>query len=1114
MPSSPAEYSPFNLPPWDKAFAGLQGAIRQRDLNHLRLTLANMQVGRIFLPPAKWVELAKLVAEEGDGGFLREIWIHLGVEGSSGTVSLMYGPALTEFASAAIACGVDDILRLILKQAGSAGVRLGTGWRALMNRAIEMRAARMLCVLAEEVQGAYGHLHYEDVEGSILLLVECNEIGVLKLMLKLLPTGPGWAASWERVGGTILTQALKPIVPKDELIHALLEVTDQKSWGLSPEHYRSALSGAGRTDNLDLFKKVIRHAFEWGGFQEHKDDILSFAHFCIASIGDKPAFLEFTLSPLGSGVIEPPDYEQLLRTGIQHAATATIEFLGRRLASETVGGNSLRIPVWQSLFGYTSGILQAGQCGAVALAIWRACVSTNCPFSPAVCSQAMDIFVRVSHAEGIQTTGLLMKARQLFLVAPAWQQMLNKALKNNEFSATAAQALWDASEQSHSFFQQSHWNSFAELKERLQSEEVGYVVPGEAQRQTPRNQAEEFVRAFEGADWETLDKHLDGDIEQCSWWSPDIARRISAAMAQDRSEKRIRAFWRMARALTRSDDYRTFRFFVRQVNKDGSAGLLDEIFDTWEPSEDTLRGRDTMGGEHQTWISFIQAASDAGDEELLLRIVRRLDWLHDPTRYDHLGPIQIVLRQARTKLKSKVVAEEIARIIHGKHWNPIDFLGVMAAWPPKYVRGCGSRFDGAARCLMKWLVNRYFDETPDEFEHSLELIADGISRLPRHVDHAWCALLGRGWDVMTARIHQFYQGLWEKKIGALVQQEITREEFLSKVLSDEVLGCYTSFIHEASSHARVSPNGLDSSTNDRAIELTDYIAENLERNMEGKGLAVEDFWEGLRQHCAVLKPETLTSTEQRSFLRYCLRKLECSLQALVGNELSLKIHDGKGRFMEDFLAILVDRDVPHDEKLKTAGYAMEFLGDLSLLGSTLRPGSLTSANLTRRVRAVLVQDLVSRGFKPEVTLTDALSIAIPDSGRQELLEPILEDVTRNIRDALNQVEDDQRFVSITLTRGTSGRSGFAVLEIWNAKPDQPLRNAASTSLGLKSIQRRMSMLFNGRPNERGSANFSEAVEPFSLQTCFVSRLNFPLSTKQDHALTGSSSSDMPDTDYD
>ncbi|HEY9172724.1 MAG TPA: hypothetical protein VI136_10615 [Verrucomicrobiae bacterium] len=560
--------------------------------------------------------------------------------------------------------------------------------------------------------------------------------------------------------------------------------------------------------------------------------------------------------------------------------------------------------------------------------------------------------------------------------------------------------------------------------------------------------------------------HPNSDVAYCLWNASESSRN---------------KFWAV-----------TFGQFASLAAAVKEPSLLERVFDAWPPSADTLGGEYP---EHSTWAAFFRAADELGDEGLIFKFFCRLETLYDPVRYRRRGvngSLQNQLKDIRTRMSNKALATEITAIMHGDRWELHKFFLNLIAYPPNSdARAPAARFEGAARCLMQWLINRFFTESAEGFQTALGRVTDGIMALPRNQAEAWFALLCRGQQNYGGNIAARYREFFQQHLAFV--GSLSGSELLAKLTDGTLTDAVGKFELSCKAVAPWPDNEPQIQPESRATKLLpaiEAIAENCANSIHYvEADEISDLWVKLKSLCDAAKIEEFDRKDWTIFLTRLLWVVSWRVAQAMESYLGIQVHGLKNRFLDEFQKPL--NELSEEEQLELATYARSFLLNAHQRLQRRGKGDAVPVKLTSLVERCLVTGGPNFLGKVFVKPKDDLWISAWEGAKRDIVEPLLQELAFNCAKALEAMPPKERFLRIILETDQTAKS--AALTIQNPIPESSKRNPHSTRMGQRYV-RRMAGVLLGDPNKEDAATFGPQFEESMGCEVFVTRVVFPLGT--------------------
>ncbi len=521
------------------------------------------------------------------------------------------------------------------------------------------------------------------------------------------------------------------------------------------------------------------------------------------------------------------------------------------------------------------------------------------------------------------------------------------------------------------------------------------------------------------------------------------------------------------------------------------ANMLEEVFDAWTPSPDTLGGEYP---EHATWAAFFKAAEELGEEGLLFKFFCKLETFYDPVRYRRRGingSLQNQLKDIRSRMKNRALADEIAAITHGDRWELHRFFLTLNAYPPSSdITATAGRFEGAARCLMQWLINRFFTETPAAFETALGRVVDGITALPRNQAAAWFSLLCRGQQNYGGNIAARYRSFFQQHLSFV--EGLSGPELLAKLKDGTLTDAVGKFELSCKTVAPWPDNEPCVPPESRAANLLPAI-ETIAENCANAVHYVQeeeksDLWVKLKSYCDSARIEAFERADWMLFLSRLLWVVSWRVAQAMELYLGIQVHGLKNRFLEEYQKPL--EELAEEERLELATYARSFLLNAHQRLQRRGKGDAVPVKLTSLVERSFVTGgsafLGTVFAKPK----DGVWISAWEGAKRDIVEHLLQELAFNCSKALAAVPPMHRFLRISVE--TDDATKLASLVVLNPIPESPNRNPHSTKMGQRYVRRLAGVLL-GDPNKEDAATFKSQFEESLGREIFITRVIFPLS---------------------
>lgn len=674
--------------------------------------------------------------------------------------------------------------------------------------------------------------------------------------------------------------------------------------------------------------------------------------------------------------------------------------------------------------------------------------------------EAMECAIDSKNAAAITLVHHVLRQRERNIPNETWGRLANMA-RNSKVGEPVAQALWEATGSSVVNFDDNTLRSFKALGESCVTTPA-YV----------RTLVERFHKNTTTHTKPTKSPQFTKDTE-------DLNRILTAIRSNNpaivstvlRESSKSSKFWSKVSA--------EFKEMVEDSPEQAGNPIKREIcnilFAFWEPEPNAFVD------ERAIWINLLISADLLNDEVMIHKIALRLLWLYDPTRYPDLGEVHRVLWRLRNRMSNETLGDEIEHLLHGNHWDVAVFFRALQAWPPRSVRDADTRFGGAARCLNKWIINRYFAEDTSGFDSDLRRWVRGFQGLPATIrQEAWLTVLSSGWENVGGNILGRCRKLFSNHFDNYIC--LGKEEFLKKAADGSITRSIAELLEEYSrfspvpSHSQFTryPKAEYNSLVRRMNPLVERVratvlsaskeAQDKETNRRLRKTAVESC-----------QPEMLDEDEAMQFMMILLNDIADAKRPEVVQYASNQIHDMKHEFEKRISKPLRATDLTYAERetLYWAGrHRLE--SPVQIIESRRRAEETTQdVNLNKVIQRF--QSILERsGLKIEYIQRDDLKVAGFHGARQQLEERIFEEISRNI---LNAIKVGTVRISVNARSGT-----LVVVEIENPTGNG-VKNRFSTRLGLQTLRDRMDQFRKG--TLCGDAEFEKR------ESSFITRLTFP-----------------------
>jgi hypothetical protein len=527
----------------------------------------------------------------------------------------------------------------------------------------------------------------------------------------------------------------------------------------------------------------------------------------------------------------------------------------------------------------------------------------------------------------------------------------------------------------------------------------------------------------------------------------------------------------------------------------GDSASLERVFDAWQPAMNFSRD-----GSHLAWASFFRAAERLGDEQLILKFFRRLETCYDPTKLPNRGTLQPYLHYLSRRLKDADIATEIAETLYGLRLDLDHCFRVLETEQPAAPRSKGGPLEGAARCLMRWLINQHFRCSEPDWLGKIQIVVDRVLALPLNREATWHALVCRGQEAYGGNIVALYEKAVRDSLDNL--SEAPSEELLAKLKSCEVSKRLETSLNARGELVKFDvPKVPEASPVRRLVPAIGLLKQNAVDAVNGK-LPTDktQLWVELKGVFDAAGTPDFSREDWLLFLRVLVRTMASSISNAMFEPILGRIHKIKNVFKDELepQAAQVETSTPETEKL--VGQARRLLDMIYSLLQRKRLGPPMALTLASKVRHVVVAGRASEPLTV-VNLDDSLRIHGWEGAGNELIDEILEELSFNVERSLDLLPPEQQHLRVAAERGKDDEAAYAVLTVENCtqSADQPLPR--STGFGLGNVQRLASNLTNER-GVQGYATFHPFADEQTGLPFYRSRVYFPLWVEEQDAASG------------
>lgn len=477
--------------------------------------------------------------------------------------------------------------------------------------------------------------------------------------------------------------------------------------------------------------------------------------------------------------------------------------------------------------------------------------------------------------------------------------------------------------------------------------------------------------------------------------------------------------------------------------------LLRDIFYSWQPQPETL-----SKAEHAIWGSFFGAAFGLGDEALALEMFRRLSAAADPVRLQNWGTLTGPLIRFAAQLKDEAMRSEITETLGGFRLDTARCFTILAnSEPSSDLSAVGDKpFEGAGRCLLRWLVNSYFYCPPDEFDERLASVVDSILALKQNQLRAWHALVCRGQESYVACLRAIYFSRYKQYFAYI--KDLSDEEFMGQILQGHIEQLLVDFRRDVINQIAL-PQGTHSVDrgNPALSPIIELLVANQEDRIRTRKVVTEKvaFFKQTLELFENADISSLTRNDWLDFLRLLLQEMSQKVWSAMIDNSRGQLHELHNEFRERFPSLLGREDITDTGRERVIHAARVILLDYARFVGGHRFGELKPINIVPAVSPRLV------GIRSRNPMTTAdlprrsFNIAAWNGARDDLLVPLLRELRFNAEKNLRQLETDEQIYRVSLKEGEGKEADYAILTVSNAY--RPGGSGRGTGQGTGLIQR-------------------------------------------------------------
>lgn len=504
--------------------------------------------------------------------------------------------------------------------------------------------------------------------------------------------------------------------------------------------------------------------------------------------------------------------------------------------------------------------------------------------------------------------------------------------------------------------------------------------------------------------------------------------------------------------------------------------LLADIFDGWPDAR-----RDFRSGSHAVWSSFLGAALRIGEDALFMRMFKMLETGFDPTRWPTRGTAQRTCWTA-TSILQRSDASFVTETLIGLRLNVDATLDVLRSENP------GGRFDGAARCLMKWLINSFFNRPVAEYRTNLQRLVTGLISLERYRTEAWAAVFCRGKEAFVGGLTMRHLAPLESLVTQTADVSDV-EELVRLLRGRQAIGLFARFI--GSSATQVAPERWEPPEGSRAAALRplvdSYVSNHVEYLSAGRNqgrlktdVHKNDYFSSVRQHVEEAGVDTLSADDWQDVLHWTITATAAAAWSTIDrSRWEASMHQSKNQLRHG-LEELQQPSRPGSAS-QVALSIRRLLRGMWFALNQRESGPAQTINLASLIRGRWKG--LSRSLpRTETEIPTSLRIAAWEGAKRSVVEPLILEIRQNANRALALLPEDRRYLRVTATDGIDDDRGFAVLTVSNSFLPGAAHDPYSTGRGVRIVQRLSNMLVSGHrvgfaianPNDRlrGEAAFT------------------------------------------
>ena len=433
---------------------------------------------------------------------------------------------------------------------------------------------------------------------------------------------------------------------------------------------------------------------------------------------------------------------------------------------------------------------------------------------------------------------------------------------------------------------------------------------------------------------------------------------------------------------------------------------------------------------------------------------RRLSAAADPVRLQNWGTLTGPLIRFAAQLEDEAMRNEITETLGGFRLDTARCFTILATSEPSSdLSAVGDKpFEGAGRCLLRWLVNSYFYCAPAEFDERLASVVDNMLALKQNHLRAWHSLVCRGQESYVACLRTIYFSRYKQYFSYI--KDISDEEFTDQILQGHIEQLLVDFRRDVINQIAL-PQGTDSlDLDDSPLSLiVKALVANQEERLRTRKSAGEKiaYFKQTLELFENVDTNTLTRNDWLNFLRLLLQEMSQKIwSALIDNSRG-QLHELHNEFRERFPSSLGREVITDKERERLVHAARVILLDYARFVGGHRFGELKPINIVPAVWPRLVGGRAKHAMTIAEVPHPSFNIAAWNGARDDLLVPLLRELRFNAEKNLRQLEIDEQVYRVSLKEGEGNEAAYGILTVSNAyRPGGPTRG---TGQGTGLIQR-------------------------------------------------------------